>query len=93
MVARTKKFYDEVLVPRMEKGETVLVSCHSGIMVAFEIAAGLRPVPEEDIWSNRHGVPNATPVVYEYEDGKLVNNYQIAPAKPAQKPGKTGPAP
>lgn len=89
MVARTKKFYDEELLPRLARGETVLVSCHSGIMVAFEIAAGIRPVPEEDIWSNRHGVPNATPVVYEYEDGKLVHHYQISPARP----GKSGPAP
>jgi broad specificity phosphatase PhoE len=69
----------------MERGETVLVSCHSGIMIAFEIAAGLRAVPEEDIWSNRHGVPNATPVVYEYDDGKLVKNYQIDTAQPRSK--------
>ncbi len=89
MVARTKKFYDEEIVPRLERGETVLVSSHSGIMIAFEIAIGTRPVPETDIWSNRQGVPNATPVVYEYEDGKLVNHYQVAPAPP--KPAKQGP--
>jgi len=94
MVARTKKFYDEEIVPRLERGETVLVSSHSGIMIAFEIAIGTRPVPEEDIWSNRHGVPNATPVVYEYEDGKLVNHYPIPPTKPgAATPNKPGPKP
>lgn len=89
MVARTKKFYDEEILPRMERGETVLVSCHSGIMIAFEIAAGIRPVPVEDIWSNRHGVPNATPVVYEYDDGKLVTHYQVD----TPKPGAKGPKP
>lgn len=91
MVARTKKFYDDEIMPRLERGETVLVASHSGIMVAFEIAIGTRPVPTEDIWSNRQRVPNAAPVVYEYEDGKLVNHYQLPP-KPA-KPANAGPKP
>ncbi|HYD18172.1 MAG TPA: histidine phosphatase family protein [Patescibacteria group bacterium] len=91
MVERTKKFYEDEILPRLERGETVLVSSHSGIMIAFEIAIGVRPVPVEDIWSNRQGVPNATPVVFEYEDGKLVNHFQIAPAMP--KPPAKGPTP
>lgn len=87
MVERVRKFYNEELLPRLERGETVLVVSHSGIMVAFEIAAGLRPEPTEDIWSNRSKVPNAAPVVYEYEDGKLVKNYTLAPpAKPVAPP-------
>lgn len=93
MVERTKKFYEDEILPRLERGETVLVSSHSGIMIAFEIAIGTRPVPEEDIWSNRHGVPNATPVVYEYEDGKLVNHYQIAPKTGPAANDKKGPKP
>lgn len=80
MVERVQRFYDEELLPRLERGETVLVVSHSGIMVAFEIVAGIRPVPEADIWSNRQGIPNATPVVFEYEDGKLTNHYQIGPS-------------
>lgn len=93
MVERTKKFYEDEILPRLERGETVLVSSHSGIMIAFEIAIGTRPVPTEDIWSNRHGVPNATPVVYEYEDGKLVNHYQIAPAQKGPASKDKGPKP
>ena len=89
MVERTRKFYEEELLPRLERGETVLVASHSGIMIAFEIVAGIRPVPEGDIWSNRQGVPNATPVVLEYEDGKLVNHYQIDP--PPAKASPKGP--
>ncbi|TAL31846.1 MAG: histidine phosphatase family protein [Alphaproteobacteria bacterium] len=91
MVERVQKFYDEELLPRLERGETVLVVSHSGIMVAFDIVAGIKPVPEGDIWSNRQGVPNAAPVVFEYEDGKLVNHYQMS-APPARKDG-TGPKP
>lgn len=82
MVERVKKFYDEELMPRLKRGETVLVSCHSGIMKAFEIASGLAPAPTHDIWSVRNGVPNATPVVYEYEDGTLARNYKIDGPKP-----------
>jgi 2,3-bisphosphoglycerate-dependent phosphoglycerate mutase len=87
MVERTKKFYEEELLPRLERGETVLVVSHSGIMIAFEIAVGIRPVPEGDIWSNRQGVPNATPVVLEYEDGKLVSHRQIDKAPKPRGPG------
>lgn len=87
MVERTRKFYEEELMPRLKRGETVLVVSHSGIMAAFEIVAGLKPEPAEDIWSNRHGIPNAAPVVYEYEDGRLVCNYSAGPgASPAPKP-------
>jgi 2,3-bisphosphoglycerate-dependent phosphoglycerate mutase len=95
MVERTRRFYEEELLPRLERGETVLVVSHSGIMVAFEIVAGIRPVPEGDIWSNRQGVPNASPVVFEYEDGKLVDHYQLS--KPEKKapagPNPAGPNP
>lgn len=91
MVERTRKFYEEDLMPRLKRGETVLVVSHSGIMAAFEIVAGLKPEPVEDIWSNRHGIPNAAPLVYEYEDGKLVKHYQCAP--PAAPPAPKPPAP
>ena len=88
MVERVQKFYDEELLPRLERGETVLVVSHSGIMVAFDIVAGIKPVPEGDIWSNRQGIPNAAPVVLEYEDGKLVNHYQMsAPHARKDAPG------
>jgi len=90
MVERVQKFYNDVLLPRLERGETVMVASHSGIMIAFEIAAGLIPVPTEDIWSNRSKVPNAAPVVFEYTDGKLTKNYTLSlPAKP----GAPGPKP
>jgi len=90
MVERVRKFYNDVLLPRLERGETVLVASHSGIMVAFEIAAGLRPEPTEDIWSNRSKVPHAAPVVFEYTDGKLTKNYTL---DLPPKPGAAGPKP
>jgi len=87
MVERVRKFYNEVLLPRLERGETVMVASHSGIMVAFDIVAGLKPEPTEDIWSNRSKVPNAAPVVFEYTDGKLTKHYDV-PSKPGASPPK-----
>ncbi len=77
MVERVRKFYNDVLLPRVVLGETVLVVSHSGIMVAFDIVAGLRSVPTEDIWSHRSAVPNAAPVVFEYTDGALTKHYAL----------------
>jgi 2,3-bisphosphoglycerate-dependent phosphoglycerate mutase len=87
MVERVRKFYNEELLPRLERGETVVVVSHSGIMIAFEIAAGLKPEPKEDIWSNRSKVPNAAPVVFEYTDGKLTKHRTL------DTPGASGPKP
>ncbi len=77
MVARIQAFYDTELIPRLKRGETVLVVSHSGIMVGFEIVVGIRPVPVEDVWSRRSSVPNAAPIVYEHEDGKFIRHYQL----------------
>jgi 2,3-bisphosphoglycerate-dependent phosphoglycerate mutase len=77
MVERVRKFYEEEILPRMERGETVMVAAHAGIVAAFEIVAGLKPEPTTDIWSKRGNIPTATPVIYEYDDGKLANHYQM----------------
>ena len=77
MVARVREFYEQELLPRLERGETIMVASHAGIMAAFEIVAGLKPVPQEDIWSHRSDVRNAAPVVYEYDDGRLTDHYRL----------------
>jgi 2,3-bisphosphoglycerate-dependent phosphoglycerate mutase len=87
MVERVRKFYNDVLLPRLARGETVLVASHSGIMIAFEIAAGLIPEPTGDIWSNRSKVPNAVPVVFEYTDGKLTRHYTVDKPPSPPSPG------
>jgi broad specificity phosphatase PhoE len=80
VVERVKKFCDEELLPRLARGETVLVVSHSGIMRAFDIALGLREPPENNKgqWTTKTRVPNATPLVCEYEDGKMVNHYHLS---------------
>lgn len=98
VVARVQKFYDEEVLPRMARGETVLVVSHSGIMRAFDIVLGLREPPKNNKgqWTKKTRVPNATPTVVEYENGKIAHHYHIgndkvAPA--ANENAKPAPAP
>jgi broad specificity phosphatase PhoE len=79
VVARVRKFYEDEILPRMERGETVLVVSHSGIMRAFDVVLGFREAPKgnKGQWTTKTRVPNATPTVVEYEDGKLVKHYQL----------------
>lgn len=78
IVDRVREFYEKELLPRMERGETVMVAAHAGIVAAFEVVAGIRPNPApQDMWSRRGNIPTATPMVYDYEDGRLMNHYQL----------------
>lgn len=81
VVERVRNFFEQELLPRLERGETVLVVSHSGTMQAFAIALGLHATPDAHGGTRRPRVPNATPTVIEYEDGKMVNHYQIQNAK------------
>ncbi|MEZ0225565.1 MAG: histidine phosphatase family protein [Alphaproteobacteria bacterium] len=83
VVERVRKFYEDEVLPRMARGETVLVVSHSGIMRAFDIVLGFREAPKDGKgeWTKKARVPNATPTVVEYEDGKLVNHYQLENTK------------
>lgn len=94
LVERVQKFFDAELKPRLEQGETVLVVCHAGVMRAFDVALGIVPPPVgDDIWTRSRKVNNATPLVAEYEDGRLVNHFnlenpQVPPAANQNRPPK-----
>jgi 2,3-bisphosphoglycerate-dependent phosphoglycerate mutase len=89
IVDRVQKFFDAEIRPRLERGETVLVSTHSGTMRAFDVVLGFVPPPDpaDDQWTDKARIDNALPVVAEYDDGKLVRHYEVmrAPAAPALK--------
>lgn len=78
VVERVRKFFEAELLPRLERGETVLVVSHSGTMQAFQVALGLHatPAPTTGV-TKRPRVPNATPTVIEYEDGVMAKHYRI----------------
>lgn len=85
---RVAKFFEDEVLPRLKRGETVLISTHSGTVRAFDVALGLvpPPAPTDDQWTTKARMDNAVPVVAEYDDGKLVRHYQMKPAvKPVQK--------
>lgn len=86
IVERVQKFYDEELKPRIDRGETVLVSTHSGTMRAFDVVLGFVPPPDpaDDQWTDKARIDNALPVVAEYDDGKMLRHYTLSP-RPALK--------
>lgn len=97
LVKRVRKFFDEDVLPRLEKGENVIIVSHAGTVRAFEIVLGVDDVPEMagGVWASRKHIPNATPTVYEYDGGQLTGFYQLeskkeAGAANANKPPKLG---
>lgn len=88
IVDRVQKFFDEELKPRLDRGETVLVSTHSGTMRAFDVVLGFVPPPDpaDDQWTDKARIDNALPVVAEYEDGKLARHYALAPRAVTKAP-------
>jgi broad specificity phosphatase PhoE len=94
-VARVRDFFEKEVQPRLDKGETVLVVSHAGIMRAFDFVLGLEtePVsPTHDIWMPKKRVPNATPLVVEYEDGKMTHSYHIDNPKELEAANQNKPA-
>ncbi len=78
VVERVGRFFENEVLPKLERGENVLVVCHAGIVRAFDFVLGTEKVPEDGGGNpNKKRIPNATPTVYEYEDGKLKRFFQI----------------
>jgi 2,3-bisphosphoglycerate-dependent phosphoglycerate mutase len=104
VVERVKKFFDSEIMPRLQRGENVLIVAHSGILRAFDIvlgtadaSLGIDQLPKPGEKSNKRSVPNAAPTVYEYENGALKSHFllSISPANennpPADKKKNQGP--
>lgn len=69
LVDRVQKFYDDELLPRLLRGENVLVVAHAGIVRVFEVVLGVEQVPPNGLMGVKKRIPNAAPTVYECEDG------------------------
>lgn len=67
VVARVQAFFDTVLKPRLDRGETVMVVAHAGIVRAFDVVLGLRDPQEAMLGS----VKNAAPLVCTFANGAL----------------------
>ncbi|MBU6474696.1 MAG: histidine phosphatase family protein [Alphaproteobacteria bacterium] len=83
VVARVRKFYEAELLPRLEKGENVMVVAHNVVLRAFEIVLGAETP------GVKRKIPNAAPAVFEYADGALKRfYYPEAPQTPANQDAK-----
>lgn len=81
MVDRIREFHEKEVVPRLERGETVLIVAHSVVLFAYEIVVGVMEKPDGGKLDNRKKIPNATPTVFDCEDGKVVGVTYIENAK------------
>ena len=93
VVERVKKFFDSEVMPRLLKGENVLIVAHSGILRAFDIVLGVVPIPAPGQKSQKRSVPNAAPTVYEYENGVMTGFFYLGnPKTPDASNQNTPPA-
>jgi 2,3-bisphosphoglycerate-dependent phosphoglycerate mutase len=81
VVARVQKFFDAEVLPRLQKGENVLIVAHAGIVRAFDFVLGFSEIPAAGQPSERRRIPNAAPTVHEYEDGVLTGSSYLGNAK------------
>jgi len=91
VVERIGQFYEKELKPRLDRGETVMVSCHAGVVLAFKYYLG--ELTKSQIATAR--VENAAPWVLEYKKGQIVKSYNIktqasANSNNKKKPPKMG---
>jgi 2,3-bisphosphoglycerate-dependent phosphoglycerate mutase len=93
VVERVNAFYQNEILPRMKQGETVLVVAHAGVLRAFDIVLGFEDIPEDGIWTARKKkrIPNATPLVVEFENGQITGSYHIDNAKELEAANQNNP--
>ena len=93
-VARIRRFYEAELLPRVERGETVLVVSHAGVMHALDAVMNAGEDGERSIWDTKRRLPNTAIVVVDYENGKITGERMLGenPA-PAPKPDASGTRP
>ena len=72
VVTRVRAFYEAEVLPRLVRGENVMIVAHSGVLRAFDIVLGIdaEPADGQPRGSTRR-VPNAAPAIYDYEDGVM----------------------
>lgn len=69
-VNRVVPYYEKEILPRLQKGENVLVVAHGNSLRALEMYIS-KYTPEEIVELN---IPTASPFVYEFDDAMNVTN-------------------
>lgn len=95
--ARVRAFFEKDVLPRLLRGETVLVVCHAGIVRVFDYVLGLSSPPNQGVVMSepRKSIPNAVPVAFDFCNGRLVSETALAPlpANENSAPSLKKPAP
>lgn len=80
-IARVKKFYEDDILPRMEKGETVLIVSHAGTMHALGAIMSGEDTLKKSIWQGKR-LPNTAIIAADYDGGELVTQRLLTPPEP-----------
>lgn len=89
-IARVEKFYKDEVLPRLERGENVLIVSHAGVMHAFDFILGLEEIGPQGLWYTKRRLPNTAALEADYEDGKMVKFGSLGNAPSAQPKGPAG---
>ncbi len=77
VVRRVQAFFDEHILPRMARGETVMIVSHASTMLALDIVMGLSEEPKPGEKMQRKSLPNGVPMVFEYNNSSLSCFYPL----------------
>lgn len=89
VVERVKRRFDSEIIPRLQKGENILIVAHSDILNVFDIVLGLEKAPTAggNMPTTNH-IPNATPIFYKYKDGVITKEAAIVNPKEMEASGR-----
>ncbi len=94
-LVRIRKFYEREILPRLMQGETVMVVAHAGVVRLFDHVVGKTPVPqpqEADAQAGqRRPILNATPVIFDFVDGRLAGETVLGAEQQATPPAPRPP--
>ncbi len=85
VVDRVAAFYESEVLPRLKRGENVLIVAHAGVVRAFDVVLGVAKKPEK--WEKKK-VPNASPIVFDYSNGRITGFTCIENTAAGQLPKK-----
>ncbi len=70
---RVTPYYNTQIKPLLDQGKNVLVAAHGNSLRGMLIGMGIR-TPEN---INETEIPTGSPLVFEFENGKIVNTYYL----------------
>lgn len=85
VVARVKDFFNADVMPRLKRGENVLIACHAGIVRAFDRVLDVDNIPNGAANDKSTPIQNAAPTIFTFENGKTVGMERIPFLTPGKK--------